>query len=220
MEVELTSSLFSYGDESENIIYDNEGTKTLIGEDFGDLETGQESPVKWFYFRHNGEEPIYNVGIFIRAVGTEWGGYVPSYPDSKLPFNPNIFRSGGLTESGSPTSSTVDYEFMRQCALSNPEMGVRLHQDRNDEFIKTPGLGYDNKGLSFSPISLKRETLDFSKSSDPQLDGLIYPEPLDSSKIAQAGDEAKIGISIKIPEDTIGAGHVQFAIAIKYRYTS
>lgn len=219
MEVELTSSLVSYGDESENVIYDNLGTKTLIGEDFGDLETGQESDIKWFYFRHNGEEPIYNVGIFLRAVGTEWGGYVPSYPDSKLPFNPNVFRSGGLTESGGAASSTVDYEFMRQSALGNPEMGVRIHMDRSDEFVKTLGLGYDNQGLSFSPISLKRTSLDFSKSSNQELDGFIYPEPLDSSKISQDGDEAKIGMSIKIPEDTIGAGHVQFSVALKYRYT-
>ena len=219
MEIELISSPISYGENSDEKIFFNDGSLSLNGADFGDLETGEESAVKYFYFRHTGAEPIYNVGIYMKAVGISWGGYVDSFPDSKLPYNPNFFRSGGLTSNGFQTSSTQDYEFMRQSALSNPDMGIRLHLNKSNELIKTYGLGYDNKGLSFSPITLKSTSLDFSRSSNQIRDGYIYPEPEDSSKTSKDGDEAKIGVSIRIPEDTIGSGHIQFSIALKYRYT-
>lgn len=220
MEVEITSSLSSYGADTTNTIYDSSGTQELLGEDFGNLETGEVSELKYYYIRHNGTEPIYNVGFFLRALGAEWGGYVSSSPDSKEPYNPNMFREGGVDEDGIPYSSTKDYEFMRKIASGNPDMGVRLHQDREDSTKKDYSLGYDSRGLSFSPVPLKFTALDFSKSSNDKVDGFIYPEPVDSSKKALDGDEAKIGVTVRIPEDTIGAGYIQFSTAMSYRYTS
>lgn len=219
MEVELTSSLTSYGDTSTETIYGDDGISSLNGRSIGYIETGEVSETIFYYFRHNGTEPVYNVSIYLRAIGLGWGGYCSDFPDSKQAFNPNVFRSGGLDENGTPFSSTEDYNFMRTSAQNNPEMGIRIHQDRLDPNSFSEGLGYDNKGLSFSPIALQSSTLDFTKSSDTQSNGLIYPTPLDSSKTGQAGDEAKIGMSVKLPEDTVGAGHIQFAVALKYRYT-
>jgi hypothetical protein len=220
MELEVTSSLTSYGSEYEDLILGGDALNSLKGRDFGNIETGETSDILFYYFRHSGTEAIYNVGIYLRTVGTDWGGYCEDYDNSKLPYNPNIFKNGGVNENGYPMTSTADYEFMRTVAYNNPEMGVRLHQDRENIMVKDDALGYKNKGLSFSDISLKTTTLDYTKTSDSQIEGLIYPEPIDSSKKGQAGDEAKLGISIRLPEETEGAGYIQFAIAIKYRYTA
>jgi len=218
-EVILTSSLESYGDESTNKIYDNTGNKELKGEDFGDLETGVDSPTIYYYVRHDGTELIYNVGMYLKAVGVSWGGYVSDAEDSYYPYNPNFFREGGLDENDIPNTSTNDYEFLRTNAYNNNEMGVRIHQDRSNDAVKSNGLGYDNLGLSFSPITLYTTAMDYSKTSDDQIDGVIYPAPVDQSNYGLVGDEARIGISIKLPEETEGSGHIQFGVAIKYRYT-
>ena len=218
-EVILTSSLFSYGDESDNTIFDKDGTATLKGEDFGDLETGVDSSPIFYFVRHNGTEPIYDVGIYLKAVGVNWGGYVASSPYSSSPYNPNFFRSGGMDDNDIPQTSTNDYEFMRTSALNNPEMGVRIHLDRSNDAAKTNGLGYDNYGLSFSPVTLETTAMDYSKTSEDQISGLIYPEPLDDTQLGLVGDEARVGVSIKLPEETEGSGHVQFGVAVKYRYT-
>jgi len=217
--VNLISSPTSYGAESTETIYDSAGTRTLPGYDFGDLETGQNSHISWFYFRHDGTEEIYNVGAYIRSIGTEWGGYVASADSSYIPYNPNWFRSGGVDENDYPQTSTEDYNFMREQAFNNPEKGMRLHTDRNNPTVKTNGLGYQNEGLSFSPKVLPVTTLDYSSTSNPQLDGVIYPEPIDSSQKAQAGDEAKMGVSLNISTDVVGSGVIQFSLALKYRYT-
>ena len=51
----------------------NTGLKELKGLDFDDIETGIPTEVKYIYVRHDGQEPIYNVGLYIKPVGTEWG---------------------------------------------------------------------------------------------------------------------------------------------------
>jgi len=219
MELEITSALTSYGDEYDESVYGKDAEISLKGRNMGNLETGGDSEILYYFFRHDGSEPIYDVGLYLKAVGTEWGGYCKDYPDSDLPYNPNVFRSGGVDDNNHALTSTEDYEFLRKCAKDNPEMGVRLHQDRTDETVKTKGLGSNNQGLSFSVIPLSTTSLDYSKTSNDQTEGLIYPEPVDSSKKALAGDEAKIGVSVKLPEETEGAGHIQFAVAFKYRYT-
>jgi hypothetical protein len=218
-EVILTSSLTSYGDESENYIYDKDGGKTLKGEDYGDLETGVDSDIIFYYLRHDGQEPIYDVGIYLKTIGVNWGGYVSSADEATIPYNPNFFRSGGIDENGIPKTSTEDYEFMRKVAYENPEMGVRIHQDRSNDAIKSNGLGYSNIGLSFSPMTLLASSMDYSKTSNAQTDGLIYPGPIDSTQYGLVGDEARIGVSIKLPDEVEGSGHIQFGVAVKYRYT-
>lgn len=221
MEVNIITALESYGTELDSTIFKNDGTNTLPGIDFGDLETGLSSETKFLYFRHDGLEPIYAGGFFLRALGTNWGGYVASSPDSVFPYNPNFFRSGGVDENNIPNASTRDYEFLRTSAANDPENGVRLHLDRNNEFIRTPGLGYNNQGLSVSPISLQPTALDFTQNpSLAQTVGVIYPEPVDQSKYAKVGDEAKIGFSLRFSEDVVGSGHVQLSVAFKYRYTA
>jgi len=219
MNIIVTASYESNGNDIDTLIFDNSGAKGLVGSDFGDLETGKESSIIWYYFRHDGENPIYDTSFYIRALGLEWGGYVPDADDSRLPYNPNFFRNGGLDEDGNITTSTADYDLMRTLAYNNPEMGVRLHMDRNDETVKTNGLGYENKGLSFSSLPLASTSLDYSKSSNEELDGYIYATPADQSKVGQDGDEAKVGVSIKLPDDLEDSGHIQFSLVMKYRYT-
>jgi hypothetical protein len=216
----LTSSLESYGDESDNTIFDNLGGTSLSGEDFGDIETGVDSPTKFYYLRHDGAEPIYDVGIYLKAIGVPWGGYVADAEDARFPYNPNFFKFGGLDEDDHPQSSTEDYNFLRKAADNDPEMGVRIHMDREDPSVKTEGLGADNVGLNFSPIILDKTSLDTSKTSDDIDNGYIYPEPDDSSKTAKVGDEALIGVSLQLPEETEGSGILQFSVAVKYRYTT
>lgn len=221
MEVQIKTSLIPSGEEYQEYIYKNDGSKSLLGLDFGDLETGVESITRYLYYTHDGLEPIYNAGFFIRTVGNEWGGYVPTSPDSYFPNNPNFFKNGGIDSvTGLPKSSTSDYEFLRTSAYNDPEMGVRLHMNRTNVFIKTDGLGYQNRGISSSPITLSKDSLDWTKTSAVPTDGFIYPIPEDPSRIGKAADEAKIGISLKFSDEVVGSGHVQIGIAFKYRYTS
>jgi len=216
MQVRLYTSLESYSTESDNTIFDNSGTKELQGEDFGDLETGVASDTKYFYVRHDGTEKVYNVAYYLRSLGNEWGGYCADYPDKD--YNPNWFKNGGLNDDGLPNTSTQDYEFMRLQAYNNPEMGLRVHYDRESPAIRTDGLGYDNVGLSFSAITLQNTSLDTSKGGEA-INGEIAPAPIDASQQGYVGDEALLGLSVKLSEDIIGSGHVQFTFAIKYRYT-
>lgn len=221
MEVNIITSYQSYGGEYDTKIYKNDGSLTLSGLDFGDLETGTESAPTFIYFRHDGLEPIYAGGFYIRAIGTDWGGYVSSSPDSPFPYNPNFFRTGGIDENLIPYASTVDYEFVRTAAVNDPANGCRLHMDRSNEFIKTSGLGYNNQGISIAPISLKATSLDYSMNPTLQkIDGTIYPEPLDQAKYGLAGDEAKVGFSLRFSEEVEGSGHVQIAVAFKFRYVA
>lgn len=220
MIVNITTSLESYGSEFNESIYKNDGTKTLKGLDFNDIETGTPTTVRYIYVRHDGLEPIYNVGFYIRPVGANWGGYVNSSPDSTLPYNPNFFRSGGVNTSGLPYTSSLDYNFIRELAFNNPDMGCRLHLNRLDEFEKTNGLGFENVGTSITPLSMPITCLDYSKTSSTKLSGTLYPEPTDQNKYGKVGDEAKVGISLAFPEEVVGSGHVQFSLAIKYRYTA
>lgn len=221
MEVNIITSLSSYGNELESTIFKNDGTNTLPGIDFGDLETGSASQPLFLYFRHDGLEPITSGGFFLRAVGTNWGGYVASSPSSTLPHNPNYFRSGGVDVNNIPNASTKDYEFLRTAATNDPENGIRLHLDRSNEFIKTAGLGYDNQGLSVSPITLKSSAMLYTLNPTlPQTNGVIYPEPADQSKYSKVGDEAKVGFSVRFSEDVVGSGYVQVSVAFKYRYTA
>jgi hypothetical protein len=209
----------SYGPLFPDGLYKSDGSTSNTGIDFGDLETGTESDIYYTYLRHDGIEPIYNTGFYIRAMGIEWGGYVSTDATAHDPYNPNWFRSGGLKDNGLPSTGTEDYEFMRNVAKNNPEMGLRVHYDRNNVAVRTSGLGYNNEGLNFSPITLKTEAMDYSLSGNPQLDGWIYPEPLDENKLGGDGDEAALGLSILIPEDTEGSGHIQWVFAIRYRHT-
>ena len=106
-------------------------------------------------------------------------------------------------------------------AENNPDTGCRLHLNRNNELERHNSLGFNNVGTSLVPLVMPVSTLDFSKSpTTPQVPGKLYPEPSDQSKYGKVGDEAKIGISLLFPEEVEGSGHVQFALAIKYRYTS
>lgn len=220
MEVIVSTSPASYGLPLSSTIYKSDGSKSLVGFDFGDLETGVESSPHFLYYRHDGLEPIYSCGVFIRPVGINWGGYVETASTSYFPHNPNFFKNGGLrTDNNLPQASTADYEFMRTSAYNNPEMGVRLHMDRTNPLVKTDGLGYQNKGISSSPVTMSKTALDWSKSGLTQVDGKIYPSPEDSSKIGKAADEAVIGVSVQLSEDVIGSGNVQFSVAFKYRYT-
>ena len=219
--VTLTISPESYKDDYNEPIYKKDGSEDGSGIDFGDIETGIEYPPRWLWIRHDGLEPVYNASYYIRTIGTNWGGYVADREDAHIPYNPNWFRSGGKDpDTDLPRSSTVDYEFMRNIALNNEEMGARVHYDREDDTVRTSGLGYDNKGLNFSAIKLTKVSLDYSGTDAEEKDGYIYPEPDDENKIGTSGDEARLGLSIKIPEDIEGSGHVQFSFAIKYRYTS
>lgn len=219
-EVSLTTSNISYGEEYNEKIFDKDGSKSGDGFDFGDLETGVDSDIIKLYLRHDGKAPIYNLSYYIRSLGVNWGGYVESDPDSYWPYNPNYFREGGINDDTDlPNTSTKDYEFMRTNAYNNPEMGIRVHYDRSDENVKSNGLGYNNTGLNFSPIILASTAMDYSKSGNDQLDGYVYPEPNDEGKIGCDGDEALVGFSVKLPEDVVGSGHVQFSVTFKYRYT-
>lgn len=217
--VTLSIAQDTYGDKYTEPLYKNDGSNTAEGIDFGDIETGVEYEPRAIYLRHDGIDPIYNVGYYLRTFGAEWGGYVANASDSREPYNPNWFKNGGESDTGLPTSSTSDYELMRTSAKNNAEMGLRVHYDRSDIGIRTNGLGYDNKGLNFSSIRLQKESVDYSATTVSTRDGYIYPEPIDDNKLGKAGDEAMLGLSIKMPEDIIGSGHVQLAFAIKYRYT-
>ena len=221
MIVNIVTAFESYGSEFQENIYKSDGSKTLTGMDFNDLETGVESNVRYLYIRHDGMEPIYNVGFYIKPVGPEWGGYVQSSPDSVLPYNPNLFREGGVGSNNSPKTSSADYNFVRSIAETNPDTGCRLHLNRENPLEKNNSLGFNNIGTSLVPLILPVSTLDFSKSpTTQQVPGKIYSEPSDQSKYGKVGDEAKIGISLLFPEEVEGSGHVQFALAIKYRYSS
>lgn len=218
--VTILTSNVSYGTEEWDALYKNDGTETLNGIDFGNVETGEDVVPRWLYFRHDGLEPIYNAGYYLRTIGVEWGGYVATEETAHNPYNPFWFKHGGVYEdTGLPKSSTLDYDFLRNVAYNNPEMGIRVHDDRTNEYIRSNGLGNANKGLNFSPIIVKPTALDYSLSGNPQLDGYVYPEGMDDSKFGKDGDEMKLGISIKLPEDVVGSGHIQFAMAVKYRYT-
>ena len=220
MIVNIITSFESYGTEFSETIYKNDGTKSLKGLDFNDIETGVGTTTRYIYIRHDGLEPIYNVGFYIRPVGTQWGGYVANSSSSIIPYNPNYFRSGGVNASGVPYTSSLDYNFIREMAFNNPDMGCRLHLNRNDEFEKSNGLGFENVGISVTPLALPITCLDYTKTSSPKLSGTLYPEPSDQSKYSKVGDEAKVGISLLFPEEVVGSGHVQFSLAIKYRYTA
>ena len=217
--VTLSITKDSYGTEYVEPLYRNDGSSTLEGIDFGDIETGREYAPRDVYLRHDGLDPIYNVGYYIRTLGVEWGGYVPTANTAHEPFNPNWFKNGGVTGTGLPTTSTVDYELMRNSAKNNAEMGLRVHYDRGDAAVRTNGLGYNNSGLNFSTIKLQKEAADYSMTGDNERDGYLYPRHIDDTKDGKVGDEAKLGLSIKMPEDIVGSGHVQFAFAVKYRYT-
>jgi len=215
----MTSTSASYGEIVKDPLFDSSGGSSMQGLDFGDLETGTRSDIKLLYLRHNGLEPIYKVGCYIRPVGSNWGGYVSSKSESKDPYNPNWFRRGGIdADTSRPTTSTVDYNFLRTLALTDPVMGVRIHTNRNDIEEASDGLGYQNLGLNFQPVELPISALDYSKTANPLRDGYIYPEPL-SGDVGQAGDEAQVGVSIFLPEDVVDGGRVQFTLAFKYRYT-
>lgn len=221
MIVNIITSFESYSSEFQEQIYKNDGSKTLTGMDFSDIETGIPTNTRFLYVRHDGNEPIYNVGMYIKPVGPEWGGYVSVSPDSELPYNPNIFRDGGISEQGIPRTSSVDYNFVRSVAENNPDTGCRLHLNRDNALEKGNALGFNNIGTSLVPLILPISALDYTKNLTlAQVPGTIYPEPLDQSKYGKVGDEAKIGISLLFPEEVEGSGHIQFGLAIKYRYTS
>lgn len=218
--VNLLISEKTYGGELDTPLFDQKGGTGNVGLNFGDLETGIPSDVKYFYIRHDGKEQIYACGVYIKAVGTKWGGYVAGAASADRPYNPNFFRSGGLDSDGLPETSTKDYELLRTVAMANPEMGIRLHMDRTNKAKKSEALGYANSGLSFNPKLLEVTALDFSGNTGllPKA-GVIYPKPVEAHKVGTCGDEAKLGISINIPEEVEGSGHVQVSVAIKYRYT-
>ena len=219
MIVEVTSSPSTYGDPNDETIFDNEGTRTLIGSDFGDIETGTSSDIKFFYFRHDGQEPIYDCGFYLKAVGSRWGGYVADAETSQLPYNPNFFRNGGIDENSVPNTSTDDYELLRISSQNNQEMGVRLHLDSSNSQLFENSLGYNNIGLSFNTKKLPITAMNYEDTSASQIEGTIYPAPLDDTKRGKFGDEAKVGISLKMPEEISGSGVLQFGVAMKYRYT-
>ncbi len=211
----------SYGDDYAEPLYKNDGTESLEGIDFGDIETGREYAPRYMWLRHDGLEPVYNVAYYIRTVGVEWGGYVADREDAHDPYNPNWFRSGGLNDdSGLPNTSTTDYEILRTSAKNNAEMGLRIHYDRADEVVRTDGLGYENKGLNFSSIGMASTACDYSGTDASEINGYIYPEPVDENKFGVVGDEGRLGLSLKMPEDLVGSGHIQFGFAVKYRYTT
>lgn len=212
-------STSSYGAPYSQSLYGSDGTKSLGGIDFGDVECGVQQQPRWFYVRHDGTEKIYQVGFYIKPVGLEWGGFVNQSPDATLPYNPNYFRTGGINpDTLIPYSSTDDYNFMRLIAFNNPEMGVRLHLNRQNVFERTNGLGFMNQGLQFSAIPMPETTLDFSEGGTYEI-GSIFPKPSDPLKLGKVGDEMKFGMSLYIPEETIGSGHIQYTMAIRYRYT-
>ena len=100
-------------------------------------------------------------------------------------------------------------------------MGCRLHLNRDDAQVVSNSLGFNNIGTSFIPLILPTTSLNYSGNpSLAKTDGVIYPEPMDQDKYGRVGDEAKIGISLLFPEEVEGSGHIQFGVAIKYRYTS
>lgn len=221
MIVNIVTAFESYANEFQENIYKNDGLKTLKGMDFNDLETGVPSNTRFLYIRHDGMEPIYNVGLYIKPVGPEWGGYVQTAPDSVLPYNPNLFREGGISGNGVPKTSSVDYNFLRSMAENNPDTGCRLHLNRKNDLERHNSLGFNNVGTSLIPVILPVSSLDYSKNPTlQQIPGTLYPEPTDQTKYGKVGDEARIGISLLFPEEVEGSGHVQFALAIKYRYTS
>ena len=217
--VTMSISSSSYGIDFADPLYNNTGLESLPGLDFGDIETGTEYSQTPIWVRHDGIEPVFDVNYYLKTIGVEWGGYVSSAGASPDPFNPNWFKNGGLADGGTPNTATKDYELMRTSALNNSEMGLRIHYDRADAAIRTNGLGYANTGLNFSGIRLQKEALDYSLSAITPTDGYIHPESIDEAKMGKSGDEAMLGLSVKMPEDIIGSGHVQFALAIKYRYT-
>ena len=218
--VKLTISSSSYDQETTDKIYGPDGDKSVDGYDFGEVETGSPSARRWYFVRHDGAEKIYNAGLYLRPFGNSWGGYCPDYPDSRFPYNPNIFMNGGVDDNRVPKTSTEDYNLLRESADNNPDMGVRLYLDRSNPDTKTDGLGYNNKGLNFSPVPLPSTALDFSNcSSLDKIDGVIYPRPIDDSDDGKCGDEALIGIDVQLPEEIEGSGYVQFSVGIKYRYT-
>jgi len=219
--VTVNFSKTSYGTGQYDALFDSLGTSTLEGFDYGDIETGVEYPPMWLYLQHDGIEPIYSCRFFLRAVGLNWGGYVPSASTAVDPYNPNIFRSGGINQvTGWPNSSTADYETFRIDARDNPEMGVRLHLNRENELIRTNGLGHQNIGLSFNPISMPLTTMLYANSTTnvPRA-GVIYPKTDVVADQGKIGDEAKVGISIKLGEDLIGGGFAQIGVSIAYRHT-
>lgn len=219
--VTLKLAAETYGEDYSEPLYKNTGEETLNGLDFGDIETGMEYAPKYIWLRHDGLEPVYDTSYYIRTVGVEWGGYVATAEDAHEPYNPNWFRSGGKdADTDVPMSSTVDYELMRTSAKNNGEMGLRVHWDREDVNTRTNGLGYDNTGLNFSSIVMQKESMDYSGTDTDPRDGYIYPEPIDENKFGVVGDESKLGLSLKMPEDIEGSGHIQFGFAIKYRYTT
>jgi len=219
--VTLSIAQDTYGESYTEPLYKNDGTDELEGMDFGDIETGREYAARMVWLRHDGLEPIYSTAYYIRTVGSEWGGYVADAEDAHEPYNPNWFREGGKDpDTDVPRSSTVDYELMRTSAKNNSEMGLRVHYDREDINVRTDGLGYENKGLNFSSIMVQAESLDVSNTDDEAKDGYLWPEPEDENKLGTVGDEALLGLSIKMPEDIEGSGHIQFAFAVKYRYTT
>ena len=218
--ISLTVSESTYGPDFSSTIFSSTGLSDLAGLDFGDLETGEDSTTKQLFIRHDGIEPVYNVGFYIKSIGSKWGGYVDTAPTANVPFNPNFFRSGGINpDTTLPFTSTEDYEYMRSIAFNNPDMGIRLHMDRTIPILKSAGLGNANAGLNFSPLALETTALDYSKSANSHLTGFIYPDPNDGSKTGKDGDEALVGISIKLPEETVGSGHIEFSTSIKYRFT-
>ena len=54
MIVNIITSFESYGSEFQENIYKNDGSKTLTGMDFNDLETGVPSNTRFLYIRHDG----------------------------------------------------------------------------------------------------------------------------------------------------------------------
>lgn len=219
LEVTLKISKTSYANESFDALKDRMGTELLEGFNYGDIQTGDDYPPVFMYVRHSGIEPVNAVRLFLKTAGTDWGGFVFSSPSSKFPYNPHYFRLGGLDGNGIPRQSTIDYEFFRTQARDNPEMGMRLHLNRSDEFIRTNGLGYQNIGISSSPIILPVTAMDYSGTTNSQTPGRIYPDPLTLEGRGKSGDEAKIGVSFKLSPDTIGGGFAQIALSIAYRFT-
>jgi hypothetical protein len=125
-----------------------------------------------------------------------------------------------LDENELPQRSTADYEFFRLQGRDNPEMGMRLHLNRNDLTLRTNGLGHQNVGLSFSTITLPLTAMDYSRpSSNAPTPGRIYPDPIDLDDRGKVGDEAKVGVSFKLSEDVVGGGFAQVSLAVAYRFT-
>jgi len=218
--VRLIISSASYADEYEDSLYSKIDEVEISGINFGDIETGKESDRFPLYIRQDGEEPVYDVGYYLKPFDNYWGGYVADREDATEPYNPHWFRSGGVDEDGNPMTSTVDYTFLREVADNDPNYGVLTYYDRSDPSIKNDGLGYNNTGLNFDPIALTKVSMDYSNTEDnEEKDGYIYPAPEDEADNGKVGDEAKLDISLNIPEEIEGSGYVQFQFALRYRYT-